>query len=132
MDFKKAFGMADHILLWKALRNQGINWKYIRVIKSIYVQGKAYVKMDRKGDNFKEENGVKQGDSLSSNLFIAILEEIFRKLEWKERGLQINGEYLNNPRFAGDVVLIGKSSEYIEWLGAELAQKSRLVGLEIN
>ncbi len=132
VDFRKAFDTVDHTFLWEALRNQGINWKYIKVIKIMYEQAEAYVKMDQKGDNFKVERGVRQGDPLSPNLFNAILEEIFRKLEWEGRGLRINGEYLNNLRFADDVVLIGRSREEIESFGTELAEKSRLAGLEVN
>ncbi len=44
-------------------------------------QAEADVKMDHKRDNFKVECGVRQGDPLLSDLFNAILEEIFRKLE---------------------------------------------------
>ncbi len=98
----------------------------------MYEQAEAYVKMDQKGDNFKVERGVRQGDLLSPNLFNAVLEEVFGKLGWEGRGLRINGEHLNNLLFADDVVLIGRSREEIESFGTELAEKSRLVGLEVD
>ena len=64
------------------------------------------------GKPFKIENGVKQGDPLSPPLsrilFCAALEEIFRKLKWEKMGMKINAKYLNNLRFADDVVLILK------------------------
>ncbi len=63
VDFRKAFDMVDHTFLWEALRTQGINWKYINIIKSMYEQAEAYVKMDQKEDNFKVERGVRQGDT---------------------------------------------------------------------
>ncbi len=68
----------------------------------------------------------------SPNLFNAILEEIFRKLEWEGRVLRIDGEYLNNLSFADDVVIIGRCREEIESFGTELAEKSRLAGLEVD
>lgn len=36
-------------------------------------------------------------------MFTACLEEILRKLEWKERRMKIGDEHLRNPRFTGDI-----------------------------
>ena len=43
--------------------------------------------------------GVRQGDTISSKLFTAALESIFRQLTWETRGLKIDGEYLSHVRF---------------------------------
>ena len=40
--------------------------------------------------------------TLSSELFTVVFEEVFKNLEWEEAGIQINGEYLNNLKFADD------------------------------
>lgn len=65
------------------------------------------------------------GDPLSPSIFNIVLEEIFRSLDWKGRGLQISGEYLSNLRFADDLVLIAKNL-------SDLYHKSKLAGLELN
>ncbi|KAL0872137.1 hypothetical protein ABMA27_004554 [Loxostege sticticalis] len=50
--------------------------------------------------------GVRQGDTISPKLFTAALENVFRKLDWSDKGISIDGERLNNLRFADDIVLI--------------------------
>ena len=83
----------------------------------MYRKAKAYVKIDRKkGPVFKITNGMKQGDPLSSNLFNCVLEEIFRKMDWEGKGIKIGGEYLNNLRFADNIILISTDkATYKKW-----------------
>ncbi len=33
-------------------------------------------------------------------LFTCVLEEVFKNLNWEEKGIKVNGKYLNNLRFA--------------------------------
>jgi len=64
---------------------------------------------DKVGEYFEIQKGIKQGDSLSSILFLAALEESFEKLNWERNGININGVYLNHLRFADDIVLMTES-----------------------
>ncbi len=57
---------------------------------------------------------MKQGDPLSPNLFNSILEDIFQKIEWEERGIRIDEENLSNLRFVNDVVLISADVEELK------------------
>ncbi len=82
-DFKKAFDCVDHEY-------------WIRVIRKMYNNTQAYSKLDKMGKEFKIGRGIRQGDPLSSNLFTCVIEEIFRNLNWEDRGIKINGEYCNN------------------------------------
>jgi hypothetical protein len=78
------------------------------------------------------QRGVKQGDVISPSLFNAALEEIFRKLDWEELGIKIDGKYLNNLRFADDIVLIASTPNDLQKMINELNEKSNEVGLTIN
>ena len=51
------------------------------------------------------KTGVSQGDTISPKLFTATLESIFRRLNWENEGVKIDGEFLSNLRFADDIFL---------------------------
>ncbi|XP_012545500.1 uncharacterized protein LOC105841574 [Bombyx mori] len=70
------------------LIEQGIQNVYINIIKKIYSKSKAGIRLESMGDVFPIERGVRQGDPLSPKLLTAVLEQMFRKLEW-ELGLNI-------------------------------------------
>lgn len=38
-----------------------------------------------------------------------LLEYACQTIEWKEMGINVDGKFLNNPRFADDIVLIADS-----------------------
>ncbi len=60
------------------------------------------------------------------------MEEIFRNLEWKDKGLTINGKLINNFRFADDITLISESLRELTEMIQELNKKGKKVGLTIN
>ncbi len=68
-----------------------------------------------------------QGDTIPSKL-----EEIFKKLEWDDMGLKVDGEYLNNLTFADDIVLLSNSGEDLEKMISDLHRESLKVGLKMN
>uniref|UniRef100_A0A7I4Y3D2 Reverse transcriptase domain-containing protein n=1 Tax=Haemonchus contortus TaxID=6289 RepID=A0A7I4Y3D2_HAECO len=49
------------------------------------------------------KRGVRQGDTSSSKLFSAALENIMRHLEWEDLGAKFDGRYLHLLRFADDI-----------------------------
>ncbi|MBP1527199.1 MAG: hypothetical protein H9Q66_04685 [Spiroplasma ixodetis] len=132
IDFQKAFDTIKHQYLWKCLRKQGIPTKIIKLLKNTYENSRAYVRIEQKGETFKIERGVKQGDPLSPNLFNAIIENMIRELEWEGRGIKMDGRYLSNLRFADDLILLSTSKEELMQMKEDLEEKSREGGLEIN
>lgn len=134
VDFNKAFDSVKHSRLWEALVNQGVPEKWIEIIRKIYSKAKAYVKTDIKGQVFEIGRGVRQGDPMSPNLFNSILEEIFREMNWEEKGygIKIDGKNLNNLRFADDVVLIGKNEKELQKMFQDFIEKSAERGLTCN
>lgn len=134
IDFKKAFDSITHPSIWQALCNQDIPKCYIQVIKKIYEKSTARVKTDKMGRKIQINRGVRQGDPMSPKLFLAVLEEIFKNLKWKERkkGIKIEGKYLSNLRFADDLVILANSATELRILLQELSTQSKNVGLEMN
>ncbi|CAH2240915.1 jg9651 [Pararge aegeria aegeria] len=55
------------------------------------------------------QRGVRQGDVFSPKLFTAALEDVFKLLDWNGLGININGEYITQLRFADDVVIMADS-----------------------
>ena len=132
IDFEKAFDIVNLEYLWNALARQGIPQKFIKIIQEMYTGTEAYIRLDKKGPKFKLERGVKQGDPLSPNLFNAVIEEIFWELGWENVGIKINGRYLNNLRFADDLVLFAQDIDTLQAMALELENTSSKAGLIIN
>lgn len=132
IDFFKAFDCIEHCYIWHALKQQRIPLKYIRIFKNIYDGSKANLKLEREGPKFNIKRGVKQGDPASAKLFIAVLEMIFRKLNWAQYGIKIDGETLTHLRFADDIVLIERKEENLQNMLNQLTKESMKVGLQIN
>lgn len=132
IDYNKAFDSINHNYLIKALRNQGVPESYIQIIKQMYAKNKTRIITDIEGEYFEVKKGVKQGDPLSSILFNCALEEIFRKLNWEGKGINVNGVWLSNLRFADDIVLIAKSNNELTEMISELKEKSNEAGLTMN
>ena len=116
MHFKKAFHSIEQQAIWKALRKQAVPMTYIAVFRSLYEGQTGCVRTDALSCSFDICRESKQGDPVSSLLFIAILENIFRDIKpaWsrKKWGIQLScddADGLPNLRFADDVLLVGTS-----------------------
>lgn len=70
------------------------------------------------------QRGVRQGHPISPTIFSAVLERLFRNLDWETQGITINGEHLSHLRFADDLILFLKVQE--------LANESIKAGLTMN
>ncbi len=99
----------------------GVNDGYVKIIEDIYPNATATIHIDNDVSKPIQINrGVRQGDTISpKKITAAIEEEVFKKLNLEERGLNIDGEMLTDQRFADYVALItvsfcerhGKSTE---------------------
>lgn len=132
VDYKKAFDSIELCHILKSLKSQEIPDKYSRIIKKIYEMSKITINIEKNGENFHLERGVKQGDPMSPKLFNAVLESIFRNLSWNDLGIKIGARTLNNLRYADDLVIFANTkTDLIAMLG-DLKRESKAVGLEIN
>ena len=132
IDYAKAFDSLNHKYIWDTLELQGIPAIYTNIIKTIYANSQARIQLETLGSHFFVERGVRQGDPLSPKLFSAVLENIFRNLDWAGFGLNINGSKLNHLRFADDLVLFEEKPENLEQMIQNLSKESAKVGLKMN
>ena len=139
IDFKKAFDTVSHASLWTALAEQGITPNYIQLLTRLYTHQSGQVQTDTTSREFDIQRGTKQGDPLSSLLFNAVSESIFRRLQqkWQRRGCGIHlapppDTALTNLRFADDVLLFATSLPQLKTMIGELAEEARSTGLELH
>lgn len=85
----------------RALYNQEIPNTYIKIIKDMCTHLKARIPTEMNGEYF---------EILKPIIFMYALEEIFKQLIWEDKGIKIRDEFINNLRFADDVILIAKNS----------------------
>lgn len=132
VDYEKAFDTVDQQEMLKALADCRVDYRYLTIIRHVYNNAKAYVRLHQDTTEFSVERGVRQGDVISPKVFTTLLEYLFKKIDFGEKGVNIDGEKLNHLRFADDIVLvadcIGDAREMLESLDAA----SREVGLKVN
>ena len=132
IDYKKAFDSVISSKVMDSLRVQGIEEAYIRTLEYIYNNSWAVIRLEKESESFKILRGVRQGDPISPSLFTSCLELVFQQLDWDQKGIRIDGEYLNNLRFADDIVLLANNVNELQGMVEDLNKESKKVGLEMN
>lgn len=123
VDYNKAFDFLKHTYQ-EALSTQGVESKHTRLIKNIYKNMTAKIRIKRVWEYFPIIRGVRQGDPLSPKLFSAVLEYIFRRFERCKYGLNISGVQLNHLRFADDLILISENPITLQKMLEQLVHES--------
>ena len=132
IDYQKAFDTVRHEELLRMLERLGVDEKDLRLIKNLYYQQKAAVRVgDELTDTVDIKRGVRQGCVLSPDLFVLYGEIIMREIEGME-GFSIGGRNVNNIRYADDTVLIADSVEKLQALLDVVNRASEEKGLKIN
>ena len=90
------------------------------------------VHLHKDSENIRTKRGVRQGDTISPKLFTATLESIFTRLNWENKGVEIDGEFLSNLRFADDIFLCTETPQELQQMLQELSDERRRMGLKKN
>ena len=132
MDYEKAFDSVQTQAILTSLQEQGIEDVYIEILKDIYTDSSVTVHLHKESEKIRIKRGVRQGDTISPKLFTATLENIFRRLNWENKGVKIDGEFLSNLRFADDIFLCTETPQELQHMLQELSDESRRMGLKMN
>ncbi|KAJ2952534.1 hypothetical protein O0L34_g6852 [Tuta absoluta] len=134
IDYEKAFDRVQHQKLIEILHNTGIDSKDIRIIRNLYWQQTANVRVEQALSNdVKILRGVRQGCILSPILFNIYAETIFSEaLEDAVEGVVINGQHLSNIRYADDTIILATTLEDLQNLVDRVESISAAYGLNIN
>ena len=88
------------------------------------------VHLHKESEKIRIKRGVRQGDTISPKLFTATLESIFRRLNWENQGVKIDGKFLSNIRFADDIYLCTETPQELQQMLQELSKKGDVQALE--
>ncbi|KAK6749643.1 hypothetical protein RB195_001946 [Necator americanus] len=132
INLKKAFDSVETEAVMEALDNQGVLTQYIKVLRELYSIFTTGISPFYKNIFIDVKKGVGQGDTISPNIFTAILENTMRMLEWDDIGLEVDGRQLHHLRFADDIVLITPSVNQAERMLTEFDGTCGCIGLQLN
>ena len=134
IDYEKAFDSVWQEGLWKAMKFFGLSTKYITLLQALYNQSNSAVRVNGElTDWFKTSVGVRQGCVLSPQLFNILLETVMLYAVHDTMiGVRVQGQLINNLRFADDIVLIADNDRDLQTLVDLVHQSSTNFGLKIN
>lgn len=132
IDFEKAFDTVEKWALINSLKRCRIDHRYITLIDTLYQEATITIQTFDETKPIEVKRGIRQGDTISPKLFTNCLEDSFKLLNWDTLGININGERLNNLRFADDIVLISDNMEDIKKMTKDLREAAGTIGLKMN
>lgn len=134
IDFQKAFDRVQHMQLIEELGNINLDKKDITLIKNLYWNQTATVKINNTETNdIPIVRGVRQGCVLSPTLFNVYSQVIFRRALWERKeGVRIGGEVVNTIRYADDTVILAESLEDLQTLVDSVNNECQRMGININ
>ncbi|XP_046976516.1 uncharacterized protein LOC124542632 [Vanessa cardui] len=133
VDYEKAFDSVEIWAVLESLQRCQVDWRYIQVMRCLYEAATMSVRVQNQQTNpIPLHRGVRQGDVISPKLFTNEMEDMFKTLNWKGRGININGEYISHLRFADDIVIVAETLQDLQQMLNDLADSSMRIGLRMN
>ena len=134
IDYAKAFDCVDHSKLWKIPTKMGISDYLTCLLRNLYVNQEATVRMTWNTDWFQIEKRLCQGCTLSPCLFNLYAEYIMQnaRMDEAQAGIKIAGRNINNLRYADDTTFMAESKEELKCLLIKVKEESEKAGIKLN
>ena len=133
MDCEKAFNSIEFEPIFHALKNHGVDKAYLNIINHLYHEATSIIHLHTDSKKLRLHRAVGQGDNISPRLFTSCLQDlIISKINWKDRGIKINDEYLSHLIFTDDIVLIAESTSELQKMVQDIHETSKPVGLNMH
>ena len=133
IDLSKAFDTVPRDILLQKLHGVGIKGNVFNIIRSLYTNDSAYMKIDGKIlKQFAINQGVRQGCVLSPLLFNIFMAELAKNLNSLESGLQMNDLKINSIFWADDIVLLCENGDQLDRMIKIISQYCKVNKLTIN
>ena len=115
IDFSKAFDSVNRDLLWIRLLKYGVDGKFLQVLKAMYTNLQACVKLHNHLTNwFGSYIGVRQGDTLSPTLFNVFVNDLANEIKELDCGVKLKNKTISILLYADDIVLISESEKSLQ------------------
>ena len=133
MDLSKAFDTVPRKRLFQKLWRAGIRGKMYRVIKDLYTDNRATIKMGgHLSKSFEIKSGVMQGSKLGPILFIIFINDLLERLHESRLGIAMERITITALGFADDVMLIANDPSKLQALIDICESWSRQNGMRFN
>ena len=132
VDFQKAFDQVEWSALWTALTGYGIHPHLISLLKRLYENSITHVIVNGQKIEVNIKRGVKQGDTLSPQLFNVTLRHALDQIDWGDNGVKMGGKYLSSLEYADDLTIVAQSRPQLLKMLKIVKEASATVGLSIN
>uniref|UniRef100_A0A8D9AN49 Craniofacial development protein 2 n=1 Tax=Cacopsylla melanoneura TaxID=428564 RepID=A0A8D9AN49_9HEMI len=130
LDYRQAFDNVRRAKVKEALTDIKVPKKLQNLIMMSMEHSKAQVKIENQlSDPFSVNKGVRQGDGLSSTLFIIVLHHVIKHFD--QRGMIFN-KSTQICAYADDIALIARTKTRLVEVFNEIEHKAKEVGLTIN
>ena len=133
IDLSKAFDTVPRDILLRKLQDVGIKGNVFNIIRSIYSNDCAYMKIDGKiTTSFPINQGVRQGCVLSPLLFNIFMADLAKSLVSVDNGFQMDNSKINSIFWADDIVLLCEDGSQLDKMLKMIAQYCDANELTIN
>ncbi|KAK6760995.1 hypothetical protein RB195_022171 [Necator americanus] len=128
----QAFGTVETEAVMEALDNQSFPTPYIKILRELYSNFTTKICPFYNDVIIDVKRGVRQGDTISPNIFSATLENAVLGLELDDMEVKVDSRHLHHLRFADGIVLITTSINEAEWMVAEFDEKCIKISLWLD
>ena len=133
VDYEKAFDNIEFEPLFEGLKHQCVDEAYLNILRNLYSEATSVLRLHKDSEKFKLGRGARQGDNISPKLFTSCLKHaIISKINWENKGVRIDVEYLSHLFVADDIVLIANSISKLQEMLQDIHDISNPVGLKMH